>query len=484
MLVSAGLTAVASVMLVYWVSPDVDYWVFPVVVASLPLVVVGLWMILRYRVGALVLLLLCLPLGRLTLAEVVSPVTVAAAVVLAVWLWRMLMGSERIEFSHMQLPLAIFLLWGIAGIYAAVDVGMAIKILSIFVMGASVYLVASQTVRSPEEAQAVLWGAAVAVGIIGVYAAMTGITGGVGSQAYEGGSYDRVEEVFSSPNVLAGFLALGIPPTAALATSENLWWRRMLGYLCVTAAIMGLAFTYSRGAFLGTGVGLLVLLLVLKRRDFWLVMGLALTAAIVTTGGNILVRLASVAAPGCDRAFATRLEIWGAALRLVAEHPLLGVGLGNFRLAYGDLMIRDLPLISDGGSFTVPPGAHNLFLQLAVEVGLIGASAFAWLLVVAFSRAWQARRSIDRRVRIWSAGLAVGLLVLLVHTVIDVIIYQGFVAILLFAYLGIMDALKRLDGGQAGSQYQHSPSTAPASIMASDPFQEHGSKVVKHSDDY
>ena len=443
MLVSAGLTAAASVLLVYWVTPAGDYWISLVAVASLPLLVVGFWVIQRYRVGALVLLLLCLPLGRLTFAEVVSPVTVLAAMMLAIWLWRVLTGSERVEFSHMQLPLAIFLLCGIAGIYGALDVGIAIKILSIFVMGASVYLVASQTVRSLDEVQAVLWAGAVGAGTIGLYTAVTAMISGVSSvQASEGGgSYDRAAELFGSPNLLGGFLALAIPPIVALAASENLWWRRLSGYVLVVAAMVGLAFTYSRGAMIGTAVGLLVLLPVLKRGR--LTLGLALTAAIVTTAGNVLVRVQSVAAPESDPAFTSRLEIWGAALRLVAEHPLVGVGLGNFVAAYRNLLIPDLPVIPY--SLTLPEQAHNLFLNLAVEVGLVGAGAFAWLLAVGFLRTWQVSRSADRRVKLWSMGLAAGLVALLIHTIVEVVVYQGFVAILLFTYLGMMDALMRLD---------------------------------------
>src|SRR5215211_9074814 len=204
MLLGASSVAAVSALLAYWVSP--------VVVASVPLVVVAFWVIQRYRVGALVLLLLCIPLGRLTFAEVVSPVTVLAVVALAVWLWRVLSGSERIEFSHMQLPLAIFLLWGIAGIYGALDVGNAIKVLSIFVMGASVYLVTSQTIRSPQEAHRVMWAAAFAVAITVVYTVVAGFGGSLSDvQADEGGSYDRFGGIFGHPNLLGGFLALAIP---------------------------------------------------------------------------------------------------------------------------------------------------------------------------------------------------------------------------------------------------------------------------------
>jgi len=216
----------------------------------------------------------------------------------------------------------------------------------------------------------------------------------------------------------------------------------------ITAAMVGLALTYSRGAWIATAVGLLVLLPLVKRG--WLAVGLALLTAMVATGGDILVRAESVAAPGHDTSYTSRVEIWQTSLRLLAEHPLRGVGLGNFELAYGDSMVPNLPLLAD--TLLIPEEAHNLFLNLAVEVGLVGAGAFAWLLVVGFLRAWQVRRSADRRVKIWSAGLAAGLVALLIHTTIDVVVYQGFITILLFTYLGMMDALVRLDGGQTGDE--------------------------------
>jgi len=454
MLLGASSVAAVSALLAYWVSP--------LVVASLPLVVVAFWVIQRYRVGALVLLLLCLPLGNLTFAEYVSPVTVLVAVALAVWLWRVLSGSERIEFSHMQLPLAIFLLWGIAGIYGALDVGNAIKVLSIFVMGASVYLVTSQMIRSPQEAHGVMWTVAFAVAITVLYTVIAGFGGSVSDvQADEGGgSYDRFGGIFGHPNLLGGFLALAIPSMVALAASERFWWRRLSGYLLVIAAMAGLVLTYSRGAWLGTGVGLLILLPVLKRGS-WLILGPVLllgpvVVGMATSADAVLSRVESIAAAGSDPALTNRFEIWGVAFRLVAEHPLLGVGLGNFQAAYGKLMIPDLPLLTY--PLEVPEHAHNLFLNLAVEVGLVGVSAFAWLLAVAFLRVRQIKRFTDWRVGIWSMGLAAGLVAILVQALVDVVVYQGFVIILFFTYLGLMDAFKRF----GGSQVEYEPTSSHA----------------------
>src|SRR5829696_3985072 len=347
MLVGAGLTAAASVLLAYRVSPTV--------VVILPLVAVGFWVAQRhgaqmmrtiqkygtYRhrvVGLLILLLLCIPLGRLTLAELgpvaLSPVTALVGVVTVVWLWRVLTDSERIELSHMQLPLAIFLLWGIIGLYGAPDTDEGLKTLFIFIMGALVYLVLSHTVRSPEEAQGVLWAVAITTGIIGLYAALSGgtqetatteTTGnerGTTTLYYEEGtkSVTRSEGIFGHPNEEGGFLALCIPAIVALAASEKLLWRRALGYLLFTAAIIGLVFTYSRGAWFGTVVGLLVVLPMLKRSS-WVVLGLlglALMGA-TTLGGATLARLQSIVTAENDPAVTSREGIWNMALRLVEE---------------------------------------------------------------------------------------------------------------------------------------------------------------------
>ena len=62
-----------------------------------------------------------------------------------------------------------------------------------------------------------------------------------------------------------------------------------------------------------------------------------------------------------------RLELWGEALRIVAEHPVLGVGLENFGYHADGLVHRD---------FLDPaPHAHNVFLIAATDLGLIGAGA-------------------------------------------------------------------------------------------------------------
>ncbi len=71
---------------------------------------------------------------------------------------------------------------------------------------------------------------------------------------------------------------------------------------------------------------------------------------------------------------ARRIEIWKDSLRSIIKHPLLGVGIGNFPVVVGE----DLARAKAGSS------AHNLYLNIAAEMGipaLIIALWFLWLLM-------------------------------------------------------------------------------------------------------
>ena len=71
-----------------------------------------------------------------------------------------------------------------------------------------------------------------------------------------------------------------------------------------------------------------------------------------------------------DESAAMRLLFWGFASSLFLSSPVVGVGYGNFRALY------DIPGIASG-IFDV----HNLYLQLLAETGLLGFTAFFFMIV-------------------------------------------------------------------------------------------------------
>jgi len=104
-----------------------------------------------------------------------------------------------------------------------------------------------------------------------------------------------------------------------------------------------------------------------------------------------------------------RLVLWAAAARMIAAHPLLGVGPDNYRLSYG----------RSAGIPNADRRVHSndLYFEMLVGGGAIGGLAFAWLV-------WSAVRCFGRAVRADAAGesgmpgiAAAGLAVLLHGTV-------------------------------------------------------------------
>jgi O-antigen ligase len=93
-----------------------------------------------------------------------------------------------------------------------------------------------------------------------------------------------------------------------------------------------------------------------------------------------------------------RLAHWQAALEMFRHNLWTGVGLGGYEPAYGDYALINWPIALGH--------AHNIYLNLAAETGLIGLVAYLVLWGAIFWQTWRA----TRRARGASRGFAIGLL--------------------------------------------------------------------------
>lgn len=117
--------------------------------------------------------------------------------------------------------------------------------------------------------------------------------------------------------------------------------------------------------------------------------------------------------PLSDENFAVveRLAHWEAALGMVRAHPLLGVGIGNYVPVY--------PAYAVPGWADPLGHAHNYYLHIAAEAGLLGLAAYALFMLAAFWHSW---RSVGALSGTWQA-VALGILGVLaafaVHSLFD-----------------------------------------------------------------
>ena len=179
---------------------------------------------------------------------------------------------------------------------------------------------------------------------------------------------------FSSYLTFGHVLLLPLGGAAAAAAAGA--WAALAGAAAMVAALV---FSTARGAWLAAVAMAVVLgLLTRSRRVLAILGGLAvLGAGVLIASPDLRVQVPPLASAGGVNAH--RLAIYRANLDVVHAHPVFGLGFGRYRAA-AKPYYEPHPM-ADRRSH-----AHNNFLQMAAEAGLLGAAAFAFLFAVVLRR--------------------------------------------------------------------------------------------------
>lgn len=193
---------------------------------------------------------------------------------------------------------------------------------------------------------------------------------------------DRLSGPFGSAALLGAAICLLLPPTAVLAADRNqqLGWRlfAMVAAASCTVAVIG---SGARAAWLGLVVaGAVVMWKVPRaRRPLAAALGVIVVGILIALPrvGNVLERSAGAT---------SRLDEWRVAARVVADHPLTGVGPEGYRVAFSEGVDadyeRDYPR-----DRVLPDRAHSSLLDVSLAGGVVAGLAFAALLVLIARRA-------------------------------------------------------------------------------------------------
>lgn len=246
------------------------------------------------------------------------------------------------------------------------------------------------------------------------------MTAGVGGGVVTG----RLQGPFAQPNELGAFCALVLPLcVAVLAAADSRRMRVGAGAVAALVATAG-ALSLSRGSWMGAAAGVLMLAIFLPavrrtlRHAAAVIAGGLVLAAVVTAGSITSVlteRLGSIGTAG-DNPYDFRPELWATGLRVALDHPLLGVGPGQFKIASSN---ADYALYN-----YVAEHPHNIVLTVAAEHGAYGLVAFGLvigLLIAGFIALVRAEPRRDKPTPAYwcAAGSMAGLLALGVHGMVD-----------------------------------------------------------------
>lgn len=220
-----------------------------------------------------------------------------------------------------------------------------------------------------------------------------------------------------NPNFLAAYLAMVLPWTVVFFVETQSTFRRVLLFISFVVMFFALLGTWSRGGFLGLLAALAVLAAFGLWRAFgwlrrqaagplealrqglpgfhiWLaLLGLAVAALValsLTFGRYHMLRMADTILHFPAAVKVSRLHIWGPALGMIKDYPILGTGLDTFKTVFPRYATPAFAAI-DGANVSSRT-AHNEILQVLATQGVIGLAVVAWLTVAMGWAWWRAYR--------------------------------------------------------------------------------------------
>jgi len=248
----------------------------------------------------------------------------------------------------------------------------------------------------------------------------------------------RAFGIFPDPHNFAFFVDLCLFVGLGYVFSKKKSGMNLLIWIGVILMITAINLSFSRGAYLGLITGSLFFTGMFLKKSGVLGKVLVASVAIFVTififnSSSVTQRLGS-SFNLKEGSNAERYKNWVQAVNIIQNHPLGGVGLGNYARTVD-------PTESTRSSIY----AHNLFLDIAAETGILNAIVF--LLLITFA-VW---RNVKNNNMIGS-GLAAGLVAFLVHSLFDTAIYspQVLTMFLIIIALGLSSELKyKRENGKA-----------------------------------
>lgn len=223
---------------------------------------------------------------------------------------------------------------------------------------------------------------------------------------------------------------------------------KILGFLGVFILLAVLIITRSRGAWLGFGFGLLYLLFRTQSKSLLIVTAIGLMVLLTSDlfRETLLGRVGQTSLR--DPSLAGRMILWAFALLVFKNNWFWGVGIENYRF------VKHLYGFPAPMATASQYNTHNLFLEVLVDLGVIGLILFLWILVGTFigvERSLRKRFSGDEFFGIM-ASVNAAMIAYAVHGLWDCLIWQHGAFILLGIILGLGVSIKRISGTRRGQE--------------------------------
>ena len=308
--------------------------------------------------------------------------SIAAAAVLVgtvAWFFRLQIDNRfKLRSLNFDIPAAIFIICGAISVFnsPARSFELIYNYCAIVGIYALSYILVGQNIRTPEQLKnfaKALAASAFFVVMGGYFQYIFGVD--ISDMKWVDGEAfpelrKRVFSTLENPNVLAGYLDVMICLALGVFSKVTNHTKKIIFLVVIVMLTACLAMTYSRGAFLTLAI-IFAIYGILK--DWRILILFAILTGIIIYGDPTFThRILSVFTSTTDSSEGLRIGIWVSSISMIADHPFIGAGWGAFKFVYPQYNYY----LADP-NITIYH-AHNLYLQTAAEVGIVGALAYFW----------------------------------------------------------------------------------------------------------
>lgn len=194
---------------------------------------------------------------------------------------------------------------------------------------------------------------------------------------YKSGAKIRIAATLGNPNSYAAFLVLILFPLIMLIVGEKNRKKKILYTIISFLVFINMILTGSRNAILAFAIGCVVLAITYNWKLIFILIGASVTSLYIP---QVLNRIKEISDPTQNL---SRIKLWSTALKMIQEHPLIGVGNGNFISLY-DAYVKKYPELKYPDYKRMP--SHNSYLKIESELGVVGILSFLGVLISILSK--------------------------------------------------------------------------------------------------
>lgn len=384
---------------------------------------------------------------------ILLPFTVAIAPAPANAFWGMLIGfylisriikrQKIVSYTPVNAPFIVFILVSALSMINTINYSSSVRGLFKLAQYGLLFVAMSESVKDKKHFHKIIFfmiAGAMLASVDGFWQLATGKDFIRGNPLIVNIGLNRATAAFPDANVFGIYLA----PLSIILSGLALYYYKgfkKIAMLTLSAVVLASVFlTFSRLAILGCLTGVFIMALVRKDKLLISAFVIFILASPFIMPKNIKEWAKSVNYnPIIFLCNTDRISIYKNSLNMIKHHPIIGVGVNTFSINYQRYKLPEPADCRTGDSMY----AHNNFLQIAGETGLLGLIAFFWVLIAIFKAAiFCYRRAKDEFLRVASLSIVCSLAAFLINGLTETSLYYKRVSVIFWFIVGLALALR------------------------------------------